>query len=398
MRIGLVTPSWPGGDTANGITTAVVHLASGLEEAGHGVTIIPLTPAGGDDPRVVDLPAARPWTFLEGLGGRLGQDVVHDRIVPEQFIHAARTAITRDGIEALIIEETQGWAGPLQQALDIPVVVTLHGPWFLHRPLHEPAPASPGSRRREIREGAALSRCAGITAPSRDVLDRTVKRYGLADIRQAVIRNPMTPEEPLDYDGLGDDARRRLLFIGRFDLHKGGDVVLDGFRMLVEQNVDAMLTFVGPDPGLIRADGRRRHIGEALAALPPSVRERIDYRGPLPKDEIADLRRRHVTAIVASRYENLNYTMLESLATGAATICTAVGGQAEIIHDNKTGLLIPPNDPAALAAACRRLIEDPDLAARLGAAAYREIAETFAPSRIAGEMVGFLAQVLAQRH
>ena len=398
MRIGLVTPSWPGGDKANGIATAVAHLATGLAETGHGVTIIPLAPAAESDAAVINLPPPRAWTLVERLSSRLGRDIASGPILIERLIQAARTAIARDGIEALVIEETHGWAGALQQALDIPVVITLHGPWFLIGPLTDPAYPQRTDRAREKREGKALATCVGFMAPSRDVLDRTIARYGLADLPSAVIRNPMPTGMVIDYDALDANERQSLLFVGRFDYLKGGDTVLTAFTELVSRGVDARLTIVGPDRGLIQPDGSRQHLAEALALLPAPVCERIDYRGVLPRAEIEKLRTRHGIAIIASRYETLGYAMVESLAAGAATVCTAIGGQTEVVRDGETGLLIPPGNPTALAAACRRLFEDRELAAQLGAAGRASIGRDFAPGIVARELVRFLEKIVGDGH
>lgn len=392
MRIGLVTPSWPGGDRANGIATAVAHLATGLLETGHKVTIIPLRTTKVNDPTVVNLPPARNWTLFERINRRFGRDIASGPILIERLVHAAQAAVARDGIEVLIIEETQGWASALQKALDIPVIATLHGPWFLVGPLAHSGPERAIDQGREVREGAALAACAGFTAPSRYVLDKTQTRYGLKSQPSAVILNPMPTGGAIDHQAMVREFQRNILFIGRFDYLKGGDVLLEAFRQLITQGTEARLTIAGPDPGLVHPDGSRQSVAEAIAELPEAVQIRIDYKGPLSKTEVAALRGRHAIAVVASRFENLSYVMLESLAAGAATICTAVGGHAETIRHGETGLLIPPGDPVAMAQALRQLVEDPQLTARLGAAAHRQIANDFAPTQIAKELTTFLMQ------
>jgi glycosyltransferase involved in cell wall biosynthesis len=58
-------------------------------------------------------------------------------------------------------------------------------------------------------------------------------------------------------------------------------------------------------------------------------------------------------------------------------VATPVGGTPELVVDGETGLLVPPRDPEALAAALQRLLEDPDLARRLGEAGRTRVAERF---------------------
>lgn len=391
MRIGLVTPAWPGETAANGIATAVMHLSAALEDLGHEVTLIPIRLDAAGDSRVVALPPARNLSVGERILMRLGRDVVQD-VLAERLAAAAREAVRRRKIEVLVIEETQGWAAQVQRAVPIPVVVTLHGPWFLHKAMQS-AGTTASDARRERREADAFRTCAGITAPSRDVLARTEATHDLSSRPRAVIPNPIPLKRSVDHVGLDDRARRTLLFVGRFDRHKGGDTMIEAFGELIRLGVDAHLTFVGPDHGVPRPGAEPFRIHDALAALPAEARRRIDYRGPCAKGDIEALRLRHPIAVVASRYENFPYTLLESMAAGAATIGTAAGGQTEIVRDGETGLLVPPSDPSALAAACRRVLESPDLAARMGAAARNDVAARFAPREIARQMCEFLETI-----
>ena len=72
---------------------------------------------------------------------------------------------------------------------------------------------------------------------------------------------------------------------------------------------------------------------------------------------------------LASKWEGLPVALMEALALGLPVVATAVGGVAEQMHDGVDALLVPPGDPAALAAALERVVVDPELRARLAAAA-----------------------------
>lgn len=75
--------------------------------------------------------------------------------------------------------------------------------------------------------------------------------------------------------------------------------------------------------------------------------------------------------------ELLGLVLLEAMACGAPCVCTAVASLPEVVEDGVTGFVVPPNSPAALGAAIRRLLNDPDLAARMGAAGRRRVLERF---------------------
>jgi glycosyltransferase involved in cell wall biosynthesis len=87
-------------------------------------------------------------------------------------------------------------------------------------------------------------------------------------------------------------------------------------------------------------------------------------------------------AVQASESEGLPNAILEAAAAGLPIVATAVGGTPEVIEDGRTGLLVEPRDPLALAAAIDRLAEDPGARRRLGeAAAVR--ARDFSPEALA---------------
>ena len=395
MKIGLATPAWPGGKHANGITTTVVYLVEGLEELGHEVTIIPLSPDSDDDPRCVPLPDNRRPTVKERITAALRLDEPMHQRFAERIGRAARTAIDTRRIEVLVMEETEGWAGVVQGMIPIPVIVTLHGPWFIQTSLQS-EPVSQSARRREKREARAFQTCAGLTAPSRHVLDLTRANVRNLTPIQSVIHNPIRTKDPVEFDRLDDKQRKSILFVGRHDHRKGADILLKGFADLIGQGDDAHLTFIGPDDGMVQHDGSSRSFPDVVASLEPDVRERITYMGSQSKDVIDVQRQQHMITVVTSRYETFGYVVLEALAAGSATISTAAGGPTEIIRDAETGLLIPADDPAALTAAMHRLLHDAPLAVALGRAGRADVKARFAPRQIAGQLADFAKDVIAK--
>jgi len=384
LRIGLVTPAWPGSHSANGIATAIAHLARGLEACGHDVTIIALsTDASHDFPRVVPLPALR-WSLTERVRYKFGRDpdeVAH-RHIGLQIVTAVQEAITQHGIEVLVMEETHGWAATVCRHVPIPVVVTLHGPWCLHKAVSGNSRADAG---REAREFRGLRLAQGITAPSRDTLELTTALCVLPDIPRAVLHNPMpVPPASADLDPT------RLLFVGRFDFLKGGDVVIEAFARIADKHPSCRLTFVGPDRGLERPGLAPLSLAEALSHLPETVRARIDIKGQCNHEEVAALRLMHGLTIVASRFETFGGTMLEAMAAGSALVCTHAVGGAEILSEGETAFLVPPDDPQALAEACLKLLGDPDLGRKMGAAARAYVQNHLSPEAIGQQMADFL--------
>jgi glycosyltransferase involved in cell wall biosynthesis len=158
------------------------------------------------------------------------------------------------------------------------------------------------------------------------------------------------------------ELRRRLgltdgplaLLLGTLSERKGADVFAAG--------VDA-----APDwQGVMVGDGP---LAASLESSRPSVRQ----VHAVPSAQVPDWLRAADVVVVPSRREPLGLAAVEALACGTAVIASNVGGLREVVRDGENGLLMPPDDPGALAAALRRLL-DPSLRARLGAAGPASVA------------------------
>ena len=93
--------------------------------------------------------------------------------------------------------------------------------------------------------------------------------------------------------------------------------------------------------------------------------------------------------VLCSLSEGLPHALLEAMAAGRAVVATRVGGNRELIQDGVNGLLVPPGDSRALAAAIRTLATDPSLAVRLGAAARRSVADRYSLSAMTQRFTEF---------
>ena len=100
--------------------------------------------------------------------------------------------------------------------------------------------------------------------------------------------------------------------------------------------------------------------------------------------------------VMASRWEGLGLVFLEAMAAGRPCLATRVSAIPEVVVDGETGLLVPPDDPPALADGLVRLAGDPTLRARLGAAGRARVAERFGLDRMVEETLAVYRGV-AQR-
>ena len=173
---------------------------------------------------------------------------------------------------------------------------------------------------------------------------------------------------PVDYrSGPGED----LMFFGRLSSEKGVDTLIDAFALASRRLPDRTpaLHIAGEGPEL--ADLRHR-----AAATDADIR----FHGRMAKPELTELLSSVRASVVPSRWhENQPLSVLESLALGVPVIATDMGGLPDLIGDQRTGLLVPPESPEALADALLTYLQRPQLAEQHGIAARREAEQRFSP-------------------
>ena len=156
-----------------------------------------------------------------------------------------------------------------------------------------------------------------------------------------------------------------------------GRVVFAG-RLSDEKGVDTLVEAVAATPGLeadVAGDGPSR---PALEALAKGAAGRVRFHGRLPFEGVQELLRASSVAVCPSRwYENQPLAVLEAFACGLPVVGTGLGGIPELIEPGVDGAIVPPNDPAALGAALRRLAEDPARAHAMGAAGRAKVERSF---------------------
>jgi glycosyltransferase involved in cell wall biosynthesis len=143
---------------------------------------------------------------------------------------------------------------------------------------------------------------------------------------------------------------------------------------------------------VLAGDGPERPGLEALARE-HGVVGRIRFLGLQPREKVIELLTAADAELLSSSWENFPHAVVEGLAAGTPVIATDVGGVAEALTDGVNGLLVPLQDPPALAAAIRRFFADQELRVRLRSASRSSIAD-YAPERIYGRIEELLKEAL----
>jgi glycosyltransferase involved in cell wall biosynthesis len=163
--------------------------------------------------------------------------------------------------------------------------------------------------------------------------------------------------------------------VGGVVMRKGADVFLDAARDVIAERADIDFLHVGPPPWEGESAEFVESIRSKLDALPP---ERVTMAGVQPS---APMLRQMDVFVMASRQEPFALASLEAMAAGLPIIATNVGGFPEQIEQMKSGILVPPDEPRAIAQWIMRLADDPEFRARLGAAARERARERFTIAR-----------------
>ena len=225
-----------------------------------------------------------------------------------------------------------------------PFVLTLHGSGSAGRF------ADLELARRHPRLIGAIVRRAHVVICVSDALAYAARSCGARDVR--VIPNGVdVPQEA----GLEADPPE-ILYAGRLSEEKG-------IHELVAATRGLNLIVAGDGP---------------LRTLAPSA------LGFLPADELAQRYARAAVVVCPSRSEGFGVVCAEAMAHGKPVVASAVGGLAELVEHERTGLLVTPEDPEALRAAIDRLLEDSELRRRLGVSGRERIRMLCSWERVIG--------------
>jgi glycosyltransferase involved in cell wall biosynthesis len=285
----------------------------------------------------------------------------------------------------------------LAEGLDVPLIVELNAPLALEHSTYRAAGLGELAAQAER---WMLARADAVLAVSAPVREYAIS-LGVAPERAHVSPNGVDPclfqPAPPDPEvrarmGLGNGGPV-LGFVGALRPWHGVEALPELLARLVPRYPDLWLVIVG--------DGPRR------GALERELRERgltrhAVFTGSVPHEEVAGLIRQFDVALAPyPKPEHAFYfsplKLFEYMGCGVPVVAAALGQIGEVVRDGETGLLYPPGELDALAAACDRLLADPALRHRLGQTAAAEVHGRYTWDHNAARVVDLAHSLIAAR-
>lgn len=350
-----------------GIGSNTRDLAEGLATHGHSVTVLGVTVTQPVQSivhekvhgvRIVRLPRARDWCPHRWR-------MAIERKTLRRWLRRLHREQPFDLVEC---PDYEGWL-PHGGLPGVPLVMRINGSNFffdaeLERPpsLHE--------HRYEL---ATLRQANHLAASSAYAARRTLELAGFPERPCEVIPNTVDA----DYFSPSPDITPKaglIVFVNSLNPKKGIEQLIDAANLLLPTHPQARLVIIGGDTQ--RKLGGRYLDGLKARAV-PELRERIQFLGHQPRDQVRDWLRRAAIGCYPSHMETFGIAPVECMSVGRPTIYTRLGPGPEVIQDGINGLLCDPHDPADIARCLTRLLADPAAAERLGTAARKRVLTHF---------------------
>jgi glycosyltransferase involved in cell wall biosynthesis len=332
-------------------------------------------------------------------------------VAPEQLQAGfGKVTVTRDGITFFQVAPEEGIESGLRLArLWRPHVIHLHTAWLwpiaaaIRAEYGVPIVFTVHSLDRAEYESGGFFTQWEVQEDVINSVDRVIAISGSE--RDLIVRYCPTalPQVRVVGNGIDDSPLARtaayrmrcsvpvIMFSGRFVDRKGIHDLLEALPFILDRAPDVRVVLVGG-----YGSGEEMESSWLPVALRPH-RKRVQFTGWLPPDGVARCYANADILAVPSWYEPFGMVILEGMLYGLAIAATTVGGPAEILKHECTGLLVPPKDVDALSTALLRLTSDSTLRVQLGRAAARKVRRHWLWPRLIEQFRSVYREVAAQR-
>jgi D-inositol-3-phosphate glycosyltransferase len=372
-----------GGEDAGGQNVYVAELATELGRLGCRVRVF----TRRDDPQLPDQVSLAPHVVVEYVSAGPPRPIPKDAL----FVHVPEFA---DGLARRWLEAPpdvihahfwmSGWAAVLARAQtvgpQVPLLQTFHALGVVKSRHQGAADTSPPQR--QPVEASLTTRVDQVVATCFDEM-RELTAMGGDSSKVTVIPCGIDPTQ-FQPDGLTaprGSASHRLVVVSRLVRRKGIDDAIVALGSLPDTE---LVVAGGPAASALADDPEYRRLRRL--ADRHGVGSRVGFTGGLPRSEVPALLRSADVVVSSPWYEPFGIVPLEAMACGTPVVATAVGGQVDTVQPERTGVLVEPRDPAALAQAVGRLLGNPSLRNHMGQEAAALVRERFTWAEVACSM------------
>jgi len=235
----------------------------------------------------------------------------------------------------------------------------------------------------------------GIRAISAAIRSQVEEAYGFRFDPERVMVSPLGLEEAPPVDRNRTTDAPTVLFVGRLEERKGIDVLLQAIPMVLEAEPDTRFRIAGDDTLVSGQGGTHRERFERSEEGRRHA-DRVEFLGRLDDAALHAAYAACDLFVAPSRFESFGLVFLEAMREGKPVIGCDAGGMPEVVLDGKTGLLVPPGDAVALAAAMIRLIRSPQERKAMGEQGRRWFRERFTADAMATASRELYERVIAR--
>jgi glycosyltransferase involved in cell wall biosynthesis len=267
------------------------------------------------------------------------------------------------------------------------LVVRLHTPFSFAARLDHLSLGFFDLRKLERMERGIAERAHAVSSPTRALARVLERKWGLQNVH--CYPNPMDTIAYAPKQGPGD----YIIYTGRVEYRKGVHVLIKAYAELVKEGCALPLLLVGAPYGTLKKLFTYEQLIEELIKK-LGLEKKVRWIRQASRDEVRDHLSRAAAAVYPSLWENFPYAGLEAMASGVPVVASQCGGYEEMIEHGKTGLLFPPLSSPGLAGCLKRVLNDPALSARLGAAGREKVASAYSADKVAETAEAFYTRVL----
>jgi len=392
MRICLLT--YRGNMYCGGQGIYVYYLAKALHHLGHEVHVMagPPYPSVPDGVKLHELDGLNlyetqalsslkdplrmfdPINFYEVMAKQVG-------MFPEIFTFSVRAYLKlrelNPSVKFDVVHDNQtlGYGLLMMKSLGVPVVATIHHPIPIDMQADLAQARRFSSKFKRIifysfsvMQGVVSKRMDRVITVSKSSANDVMRIFHVPESKVRVVHNGIDTDVFKRVEHIEKEPNR-IIMVGNTEDRKKGIVFLLKAMQLLKDDMDVKLTIVD-------------RIGEHTKYAPRLVRElgledRVTFTGRLSTEELVSRYSAAEVAVTASLYEGFGLPCAEAMSCGTPVIATKAGALPEVVGNGSAGILVPPEDPVALAGAIKRLLADKPLRQRLGQAGRKRIEEAF---------------------